>query len=105
MIRERVLTQGIIRPLEYDEDLPAFKLCITPATVLERYMAAKQAADWKFASIEKARMRNIERASQRLRNSELRNKGIAIILSCEARFILLDNTYHALIPTMKVLPL
>ena len=73
MIRERVSTQGIIRPLEHEEDLPAFKLSpqligITPEIVLERYMAAKQAADQKFAStiksIEKARMRNIERASQ-----------------------------------------
>lgn len=73
MIRERVSTQGIIRPLEQEEDLPAFRLSpqligITPEVVLERYMAAKQAADQKFAStiksIEKARMRNIERASQ-----------------------------------------
>jgi hypothetical protein len=73
MIRERVSTQGIIRPLEHQEDLPAFRLSpqligTTPDIVLERYMAAKQAADQKFAStirgIEKARMRNIERASQ-----------------------------------------
>ncbi|KAF8260352.1 hypothetical protein EI94DRAFT_913479 [Lactarius quietus] len=73
MIRERVSTQGIIRPLEREEDLPAFKLSpqlvgVIPESVLERYMAAKQAADQKFAStikgIEKARARNIERASQ-----------------------------------------
>jgi hypothetical protein len=73
MIRERVSTQGIIRPLEHEEDLPAFRLSpqligTTPEIVLERYMAAKQAADQKFAStiksIEKARLRNIERANQ-----------------------------------------
>ncbi|KAF8267935.1 Alpha/Beta hydrolase protein [Lactarius quietus] len=53
MIRERVSTQGIIRPLEREEDLPAFKLSpqlvgVIPESVLERYMAAKQAADQKF---------------------------------------------------------
>ena len=73
MIRERVSTQGIIRPLEHSEHLPAFRLPpqligTIPEIVLERYMTAKQAADQKFAStiksIEKARMRNIERASQ-----------------------------------------
>ena len=75
MIRERVSTQGIIRPLEPDEDLPAFRLSpqlvgVIPESVLERYMVAKQAADQRFAStikgIEKARARNIERASQDL---------------------------------------
>jgi len=75
MIRERVSTQGIIRPLEHEEDLPAFGLSpqlvgIIPESVLERYMAAKQAADQRFAStikgIERARARNIERASRDL---------------------------------------
>lgn len=75
MIRERVSTQGMIRPLEQEEDLPAFKLSpqlvgTIPEIVLMRYMAAKQAADLRFAStikgIEKARARNIERASRDL---------------------------------------
>lgn len=75
MIRERVSTQGMIRPLEHEDDLPAFRLSpqligVIPEIVLERYMAAKQAADQKFAStirgIEKARARNIERASRDL---------------------------------------
>ena len=75
MIRERVSTQGMIRPLEHEEDLPAFKLSpqrvgTIPEIVLVRYMAAKQAADQRFAStikgIEKARVRNVERASRDL---------------------------------------
>jgi len=75
MIRERVSTQGMIRPLEHEDDLPAFRLSpqligIIPESVLDRYMAAKQAADQKFAStikgIEKARLRNVERASRDL---------------------------------------
>ncbi|KAH9055380.1 hypothetical protein EDB87DRAFT_1333633 [Lactarius vividus] len=75
MIRERVSTQGIVRPLEDEEDLPAFRLSsqlvgVVPESVLERYTAAKQAADLKFAStikgIEKARTRNVEHASRDL---------------------------------------
>ncbi|KAI9441921.1 hypothetical protein H4582DRAFT_2055716 [Lactarius indigo] len=75
MIRERVSTQGIVRPLEHEEDLPAFRLTpqlvgVIPESVLERYTAAKQAADQKFAStikgIEKARARNVEHASRDL---------------------------------------
>jgi hypothetical protein len=75
MIRERVSTQGIIRTLEHEEDLPAFRLSpqlvgVIPEIVLERYMVAKRAADQRFAStikgIEKARVRNIERASRDL---------------------------------------
>ena len=70
MIRERVSTQGIIRPHKREEDLPAFKLSgdpqligVTPVTVLERYMAAKQAVASTINNIENARMRNIECAS------------------------------------------
>ena len=75
MIRERVSTQGMIRPLEHEQGLPAFWLSphlvgFIPEIVLERYMAAKQGADQKFAStikgIEKARARNVERASRDL---------------------------------------
>ena len=71
MIRERVSTSGMIRPLEHEDDLPTFRLSpqlfgITPVIILVR--AAKQAADQKVAStiksIEKARVRNIEFASQ-----------------------------------------
>jgi len=74
MIRERVSTQGMIRPLEH-EDLPAFRLSpqlvgAIPESVMERYMAAKQAADQKFASaikgIENARARIVERPSRDL---------------------------------------
>lgn len=72
MIREHVSTQGISRPPD-KEGLPTVKLSpqlirITPGIVLERYIAAKQVGDQKFAStiksLEKARMRNIECASQ-----------------------------------------
>lgn len=72
MLRERVSTQGIIRPLEHEDSLPAFRLSpqlvgVLPEIVLERYTAAKQVADQKFAStikgIEKTRVRNVERAS------------------------------------------
>lgn len=75
MIRERVSTQGIVRPLEDEEDLPAFRLSsqligVIPESVLERYTAAKQASDLRFASsikgIEKARARNVEHASRDL---------------------------------------
>ncbi len=56
MIRERVSTQGITRPLEHEEELPAFRLSsqligIIPESVLKRYTAAKHAADLKFASM------------------------------------------------------
>ncbi len=75
MIRERVSTQGVIRPLEHQDDLPAFTLPahlvgVIPERVLSRYMSAKHAADAKFAStirnIEKMRRRNIERACREL---------------------------------------
>ncbi|KAH8984795.1 Alpha/Beta hydrolase protein [Lactarius hatsudake] len=75
MIRERVSTQGIVRSLEDDDDLPAFRLSsqlvgVIPESVLERYTAAKQASDLRFAStikgIEKARARNVEHASRDL---------------------------------------
>ncbi len=83
MIRERVSTQGIIRPLEPENELPALALPsdvigIIQESVLRRYLAAKEQADQKFASIirgvEQQRARNIDRACKdlALRTSTLR---------------------------------
>ena len=70
MIRGRVSTHGINQLRKHEEDLPASKLSgdpqligVTPVTVLERYMAAKQAAASTIKNIEKACIRNIECAS------------------------------------------
>ena len=70
MIRGRISTHGINRLHKHEEDLPASKLSgdpqligVTPVTVLERYMAAKQAAASTIKNIEKARIRNIKCAS------------------------------------------
>jgi hypothetical protein len=74
MIRERVSAQEMIHPLAHEYDLPAFRLSpqlvgVIPKCVMERYNAAKQATDQKFAStiqgIE-ARAPNVERASRDL---------------------------------------
>ncbi|KAI0301664.1 Alpha/Beta hydrolase protein [Multifurca ochricompacta] len=84
MIRERVSTQGVVRPLEDESKLPAFQLAssdvgVIQESVLRRYLAAKEQADQKFAStiksIEKQRARNVERASRELaqRASALRD--------------------------------
>ena len=69
-IRGRVSTHGINRPRKHEEDLPASELSgdpqligVTPVTVLERYMAAKQAAASTIKNIEKACICNIECAS------------------------------------------
>ena len=70
MIRGRISTHGINRLRKHEEDLPASKLSgdpqligVTPVTMLERYMAAKQAAASTIKNIEKARIRNIKCAS------------------------------------------
>ena len=73
MIRERVSTQGIIRPLEPEEELPAMQL--PPELVgthsehaIKRYVAGTTHSTKKFARairhVEKHRQRNIDRASR-----------------------------------------
>lgn len=73
MIRERVSTQGIIRPLDPEPELPAMQL--PPELVgtlsehaVRRYVAGNARSTKKFARairhIEKHRQRNIDRASR-----------------------------------------
>lgn len=73
MIRERVSTQGIIRPLEPELELPAMQ--VPPELVgtlsehaMRRYVAGHGRFERKFARairrIEKQRLRNIDRASR-----------------------------------------
>ncbi len=73
MIRERVSTHGVIRPLEPETDLPAMQvpsdlIGTLPERALERYITAKERSDRKFAQtikrIEKQRLRNVDRASR-----------------------------------------
>ena len=73
MIRERVSTRGLIRPLEPETDLPAMQVPsdhvgTLPERAIERYVTAKERSDKKFAHaikrIEKQRLRNIDRASR-----------------------------------------
>jgi hypothetical protein len=73
MIRERVSTRGLIRPLEPETDLPAMqvpsdRIGTLPERAIERYVTAKERSDKKFAHaikrIEKQRLRNIDRASR-----------------------------------------
>ncbi|KAH9944756.1 lipase/ esterase [Amylocystis lapponica] len=71
MIRERVSTQGVVRPLEPEEALPAFQLPQAlvgelSELVVRRYMKGDEAFGRKFAktaqAIAKKRRRNLERA-------------------------------------------
>jgi hypothetical protein len=73
MIRERVSTRGLIRPLEPEADLPAMQvpsdlIGTIPERAIERYVTAKERSDKKFAHaikrIEKQRLKNINRASR-----------------------------------------
>jgi hypothetical protein len=73
MIRERVSTRGLIRPLEPETDLPAMQvpsdhIGTLPERAIERYVTARERSDKKFAQaikrIEKQRLRNIDRASR-----------------------------------------
>lgn len=73
MIRERVSTHGIIRPLEPESELPAMQ--VAPEIIgtlseraIQRYVTGKERFDKKFAHaikrIEKQRLKNIDRASR-----------------------------------------
>jgi hypothetical protein len=73
MIRERVSTRGLIRPLEPETDLPAMQvpsdnIGTLPERAIKRYVTAKERSDKRFARaikrIEKQRLRNIDRASR-----------------------------------------
>ena len=73
MIRERVSTSGVIRPLEPAEELDAFKVphervAQLTEVVVQRYLKHKQKSDKKYEhalkSIEKDRHYNIARAKQ-----------------------------------------
>jgi hypothetical protein len=75
MIRERISTQGIVRPLEHEDDLPAFtipsdRVGVMPNSVIQRYLACKKDTEKKFASIlnniENQRARQVERAGYEL---------------------------------------
>ncbi|KAI0260171.1 hypothetical protein BC834DRAFT_973673 [Gloeopeniophorella convolvens] len=75
MIRERISTQGVIRPLEHEHDLQAFTVPAhlighIPERVLSRYFSAKTLADQKHASahraVAKQRERTLSRAAREL---------------------------------------
>ena len=75
MIRERISTQGIVRPLEHEDDLPAFTMDsnlvgMMPEGLIQRYLARKKSTEKKYASviktIAKQRVRNIERVRYKL---------------------------------------
>jgi hypothetical protein len=78
MIRERISTQGVIRPLESEEKLDAFT--VPPEAiggiselVLRRFIKAQSFFDTKFASaskaVEKSRQRNLERSRKDTRRN------------------------------------
>ncbi|KAI0253632.1 hypothetical protein BJV78DRAFT_1152772 [Lactifluus subvellereus] len=69
MIRERVSTHGIIRPLEPESELPAMQVApefigTLSERAIQRYVTGKERIDKKFAHaikrIEKQRLRNID---------------------------------------------
>ncbi|KAI0067652.1 alpha/beta-hydrolase [Artomyces pyxidatus] len=73
MIRERISTQGVVRPLESEDELPALQ--VPPEIIgtlseraINRYLTGQQKFDRKFAptirSIAKHRRRNLEVASK-----------------------------------------
>lgn len=73
MIRERVSTQGVIRPLEPESSLPAFALPhdlvgVISELAVRRYMDGRCKFDKKFKktvkNIEKVRRRNLEEAKR-----------------------------------------
>ncbi|KAI9460342.1 hypothetical protein F5148DRAFT_1216989 [Russula earlei] len=75
MIRERVSTRGVIRPLEPESELPAMQvpsemIGTLSERAIRRYVTGKGLFDKKFAStikrIEKRRLRNIDRASRNI---------------------------------------
>lgn len=91
MIRERVSTHGIIRPLEPEAELPAMQVSSEligtfPERAIRRYITGKKHLDKKFANgikrIERQRVRNINRASRNM------NQHIAVLqhyLDCESK--------------------
>lgn len=73
MIRERVSTHGVIRPLEPAEELDAFTVPYdaiggVSELALRRYLKGRQYFDTKFASaaqrVERHRVRNLERSTK-----------------------------------------
>jgi hypothetical protein len=73
MIRERVSTQGVIRPLEPEEELdalhvPSDMIGVIPELAVRRYIDAVTHFEKKFSraikAIEKDRRRNLERAKE-----------------------------------------
>jgi hypothetical protein len=73
MIRERVSTQGIIRPLEAEKDIPALqvpleKIGVITELAVRRYLDGRSKFDKKFSStiekIERLRNHNLERAKK-----------------------------------------
>ncbi|KAJ7099552.1 hypothetical protein B0H15DRAFT_820712 [Mycena belliarum] len=73
MIRERVSTRGVLRPLEPEADLIAFTVApenvgVVSEPAVRRFLEGTQRFDRKFASaikaVEKSRQRNLERANK-----------------------------------------
>ncbi|KAJ7772099.1 hypothetical protein DFH07DRAFT_803704 [Mycena maculata] len=71
MVRERVSTRGVLRPLESEAELGAFSVApenigVVSELVVRRFLDGTQRFDRKFAgaikSVEKHRQRNLERA-------------------------------------------
>lgn len=73
MVRERVSTRGVLRPLEAEADLSAFTIApenigVVSELAARRFLKGTQRWDRKFASaaktVEKHRQRNLERAKK-----------------------------------------
>ncbi|KAJ6593444.1 hypothetical protein B0H19DRAFT_1090334 [Mycena capillaripes] len=73
MVRERVSTRGVLRPLEAEADLLAFSVApehigVVSELAVRRYLDGTQRWDRKFASasktVERHRQRNLERAKK-----------------------------------------
>jgi hypothetical protein len=73
MIRERVSTRGVIRPLEPEDELLALQVApeligTLSERIVQRYVLGRERSDKKFARtikcIEKQRLRNVDRASR-----------------------------------------
>ncbi|KAJ7496886.1 hypothetical protein FB451DRAFT_1209127 [Mycena latifolia] len=73
MVRERVSTRGVLRPLEAETDLVAFSVApenigVVSELAVRRFLDGTQRFDHKFAStiktVEKHRQRNLERAKK-----------------------------------------
>jgi hypothetical protein len=54
MIKERISTRGIVRPLEHQDGaftMNSDLICVTPESVMQLYFARKKGTEKKYASV------------------------------------------------------